>query len=91
MLAITLVIGILIGIILPHKSNTSQLPGIRPRNDKLSTIMNIIERNYVDSVNRDDLKQQFLPFLKSSIPIQCTYLQKILYVQMNHFRVILKG
>ena len=61
MLAIALVLGILIGIVLPRKSDPSQLPGIRPRNDKLSTILNIIERNYVDSVNRDDLVEAAIP------------------------------
>ena len=60
--AIAVVLGILVGIILPRKSDSSaQLPGIRPRNDKLGTILNIIERNYVDSVNRDNLVEAAIP------------------------------
>ena len=78
MLAITLVIGILIGMILPHKSNTSQLPGIRPRNDKLSTIMNIIERNYVDSVNRDDLVEAAIPAVLKKLDPHSVYILSLI-------------
>jgi len=74
MLAIALVIGILIGIVLPRKSDPSQLPGIRPRNDKLSTILNIIERNYVDSVNRDDLVEAAIPAVLKKLDPHSVYI-----------------
>ncbi len=74
MLAITLVLGILIGVILPHRSDPSQLAGIRPRNDKLSTIMNIIERNYVDSVNRDDLVEAAIPAVLKKLDPHSVYI-----------------
>ena len=74
MLAIALVIGILIGIVLPQKSDPSQLPGIRPRNDKLGTILNIIERNYVDSVNRDDLVEAAIPAMLKKLDPHSVYI-----------------
>jgi len=74
MLAIALVLGILIGIVLPEKRDPSQLPGIRPRNDKLSTILNIIERNYVDSVNRDDLVEAAIPAILKKLDPHSVYI-----------------
>ena len=74
MLAIALVLGILIGIILPRKSDPTQLPGIRPRNDKLSTILNIIERSYVDSVNRDDLVEAAIPAVLKKLDPHSVYI-----------------
>ena len=74
MLAIALVLGILVGIILPRKSDPSQLPGIRPRNDKLSTILNIIERSYVDSVNRDDLVEAAIPAVLKKLDPHSVYI-----------------
>ena len=74
MLAIALVLGILVGIILPRKSDPNQLPGIRPRNDKLSTILNIIERSYVDSVNRDDLVEAAIPAVLKKLDPHSVYI-----------------
>ncbi len=74
MLAIALVIGILIGIVLPQKSDPAQLPGMRPRSDKLGTILNIIERNYVDSVNRDDLVEAAIPAMLKKLDPHSVYI-----------------
>lgn len=74
MLAIALVLGILIGIVLPHRSDPAQLPGIRPRNDKLSTILNIIERNYVDSINRDELVEAAIPAILKKLDPHSVYI-----------------
>jgi len=74
MLAIALVIGILIGIVLPQKSDPAQLPGMRPRSDKLGTILNIIERNYVDSVSRDDLVEAAIPAMLKKLDPHSVYI-----------------
>lgn len=74
MLAIALVIGILIGIVLPQKSDPAQMPGMRPRNDKIGTILNIIERNYVDSVNRDDLVEAAIPAMLKKLDPHSVYI-----------------
>lgn len=73
-LAIALVVGIMVGIILPRKSNPSQIPGIRPRNDKLSTILNIIERNYVDSVNNSELVEAAIPAILKKLDPHSVYI-----------------
>lgn len=75
MVAIAVVLGILVGIILPRKNDSAaQLPGIRPRNDKLSTILNIIERNYVDSVNRDNLVEAAIPAILKKLDPHSVYI-----------------
>ena len=55
--SVILVIGILIGISLPKKSDTSQFSFMRQRIDKISNILNIIEANYVDSIDKDLLEE----------------------------------
>ncbi len=74
MLAIALVLGILIGIVLPRKNDPAQVPGMRPRSDKLGTILNIIERNYVDSVNRDDLVEAAIPAMLKKLDPHSVYI-----------------
>lgn len=74
MLAIALVTGILIGIVLPRQSDTAPLPGIRQRNDKLSTILNIIDRNYVDSVNHNDLVEAAIPAILKKLDPHSVYI-----------------
>jgi carboxyl-terminal processing protease len=60
-IALCLAIGMLIGIYLPGKNSTSPGSGIRLRNDKLNSIINIIESDYVDSVSRKDLEDAAIP------------------------------
>ena len=74
MLAISLVLGILIGVILPRKNDSPQVPGLRPRNDKLNSILNIIDRNYVDSVNRDDLVEAAIPAILKKLDPHSVYI-----------------
>ena len=56
-IAAVLAIGIVIGICLPKKSDTSQYSFMRQRIDKISNILNIIEANYVDSIDKDLLEE----------------------------------
>lgn len=74
MLAISIVLGILIGIILPRKTDSSQVTGIRPRNDKLNSIINIIEKSYVDSVNRDELMESAIPGIFKKLDPHSVYI-----------------
>jgi len=56
-IALFLALGVLIGISLPEKADMSQYTITRPRSDKLTNILNIIESNYVDSVDRNYLME----------------------------------
>lgn len=74
LLAIAVACGILIGKYLPGKDNSQQHSNIRSRNDKLNSILNIIESNYVDSVNRNDLVETAIPAILKKLDPHSVYI-----------------
>jgi len=74
MLSIALALGIIIGIFLPAQRNLNQHPNIRPRNDKLNMILNLVESNYVDSVNRNDLVESTIPAILKKLDPHSVYI-----------------
>ncbi len=73
-LGIAVALGILIGRYLPSDSNFTQHSNIRSRNDKLNSIINIIESNYVDSVNRNDLVESAIPAMLKKLDPHSVYI-----------------
>jgi carboxyl-terminal processing protease len=74
LLAVVLAAGILIGRYLPGSKDSQPQQSIRPRNDKLTTILNIIESNYVDSVNRKDLVEAAIPAILKKLDPHSVYI-----------------
>jgi len=74
LIALTLALGILIGKYLPRSELLPQHSNIRYRNDKLNTILNIIESNYVDSVNRKDLVESAIPAILKKLDPHSVYI-----------------
>lgn len=74
LLSVAVVVGILIGLYLPTERNMSQHPNIRSRNDKLNMILNIVESNYVDSVNRNDLLESAIPAILKKLDPHSVYI-----------------
>jgi len=74
MLAVSVIFGILIGIYLPRQSHIPQNSGIRSKNDKLNTILNIIESNYVDTVNRTELIEAAIPSILKKLDPHSVYI-----------------
>jgi carboxyl-terminal processing protease len=74
LLALALVTGMLIGIYLPKKSALPQNSNIRARNDKINSILNIIESDYVDSVNRKDLVEAAIPAILKKLDPHSVYI-----------------
>jgi carboxyl-terminal processing protease len=74
LLAVAIATGILIGKFLPGASDLPQASSIRSRNDKLNTILNIIESNYVDSVNRNDLVEAAIPAILKKLDPHSVYI-----------------
>jgi carboxyl-terminal processing protease len=60
-IALSLAIGILIGIYLPGKNIVPPNASVRIKNDKINNIIRIIENSYVDSVNIKDLEEAAIP------------------------------
>lgn len=73
-LALAMAAGIAIGIFLPGRSNSSETPGIRIRSDKISNILDVIESNYVDSVNRKELVEAAIPAILKKLDPHSVYI-----------------
>jgi carboxyl-terminal processing protease len=74
MLALSVVFGVIIGFYLPRKSSEPQHTSIRQRSDKLSSILNIIETSYVDSVNRNELIETAIPAILKKLDPHTVYI-----------------
>lgn len=74
LLAISLVAGILIGFYLPSRTRQSQQSGYRTRNDKISNILNVIESDYVDTVNRSQLVEAAIPAILKKLDPHSVYI-----------------
>ena len=74
MLGIAMALGIIIGRYLPSDKDYPQHSSIRSRNDKLNSILNIIESNYVDSVNRNDLIETAIPAILKKLDPHSVYI-----------------
>ena len=72
-LGISLALGIIIGRYLPSDKDLPQHSNIRSRNDKLNSILNIVESNYVDSVNRNDLVETAIPAILKKLDPHSVY------------------
>jgi carboxyl-terminal processing protease len=73
-LGITLALGIIMGRFLPSEKDFPRRSNISPRNDKLNSILNIIETNYVDSVNRRDLVEAAIPAILKKLDPHSVYI-----------------
>jgi carboxyl-terminal processing protease len=74
LLGVTLSIGILLGKLLPVGEDIPQHSNIRSRNDKINSILNIVESNYVDSVNREDLVEAAIPAILKKLDPHSVYI-----------------
>jgi carboxyl-terminal processing protease len=74
LLGIALALGVVIGRFLPSDKDYQQHSNIRSRNDKLNSILNIIESNYVDSVSRKDLEDAAIPAILKKLDPHSVYI-----------------
>ncbi len=74
MLAVSVILGILIGIYLPRQNTSKQPPFLKLKSDKLNGIINIIESDYVDSVNRNDLEDAAIPAILKKLDPHSVYI-----------------
>ncbi len=71
--AIVLIMGMLIGVKLVERTTGSSM-FVYPKTDKLSGILNFIEREYVDSVSRDMLVEETIPELLKNLDPHSVYI-----------------
>jgi len=73
-IAACLTAGILIGMYMPGREGKNPHASISARNDKLGNIVNIIEANYVDSVNRLQLEEAAIPVMLKKLDPHSIYI-----------------
>ena len=72
-ISVAVVVGITIGRMLPPMPNAQQINS-RSRSDKINTILNIIEANYVDTVNRAQLVESAIPAILKNLDPHSVYI-----------------
>ncbi len=72
-IAVSVIAGVLIGIKMPGRTSHPPL-SINPRTDKISRILNYIEANYVDSVDRDKLVESVIPVMLHELDPHSVYI-----------------
>ena len=82
-LQLRLQLALFIGKFLPGDNNLPAHSSIRTRNDKLNNIINIIEANYVDSVNRNDLVEAAIPAILKKLDPHSVYIPAKDLVRVN--------
>ena len=74
LLALSTVFGILIGIYLPRQNDNRQHSVLRLKNDKINNTLNIIESDYVDKVDRNDLVETAIPAILKKLDPHSLYI-----------------
>jgi len=74
LVALSVVAGLLIGILLPRKGDFPQHFGIKSRNDKINMVLNRIESDYVDPVNRAELVETAIPAILKKLDPHSVYI-----------------
>ena len=72
-ISIGIAIGILIGFYMPHPQ-TGLYTNFPPSNDKLSRVLDIIESDYVDTINRNSLIEEAIPLMLRSLDPHSVYI-----------------
>lgn len=72
-IVVSVIAGVLIGIWMPGKTTHPPL-SVKPRTDKLSRIMNYVEANYVDSVDRDKIVEEIIPVMLQDLDPHSVYI-----------------
>ena len=73
-IGVSIALGVIIGKYFPGEDTAPAHSNIRSRNDKLNSIMNIIESSYVDSVNRNDLVDAAIPAMLKKLDPHTIYI-----------------
>lgn len=74
-LSLAILLGVFLGIHFANSRNQSVAAlQIYPRNDKISTLLNYIEQEYVDDISRKDLEEKAIPKIISELDPHSVYI-----------------
>lgn len=75
LLAIALIAGVFIGVKIPKNQTLNNVfPQKSQASEKISTILDLIDENYVDKVDIDSITEKAMPELLSQLDPHCVYL-----------------
>ncbi|NLE34362.1 MAG: S41 family peptidase [Bacteroidales bacterium] len=72
-IGVAIAVGILIGFYMPHPQ-TGLYTNFPPSSDKLSRILDIIESDYVDTINRNELIEEAIPVMLRRLDPHSVYI-----------------
>jgi len=81
-IGVAIAIGILIGFYMPHPQ-TGLYTNFPPSNDKLSRVLDIIESDYVDTVDRNALIEEAIPVMLRKLDPHSVYIPATDLAQAN--------
>ena len=81
-IGVSIAIGILVGFYMPHPQ-TGLYTNFPPSNDKMSRVLDIIESDYVDTVNRNALIEEAIPVMLRKLDPHSVYIPATDLAQAN--------
>ena len=72
-IAVSVIAGVLIGVRMPGRTSHPPL-SVKPRTDKISRVLNYVEANYVDSVDRNKLVETVIPVMLHELDPHSVYI-----------------
>jgi carboxyl-terminal processing protease len=81
-LSVALVVGVYLGMKLQSETGTSSFT-VYPQNNKLSSLINYIDEQYVDSISKDSLIEKLIPYLLESLDPHSVYIPASDYAVNN--------
>lgn len=83
-LSVAVIIGVFLGIHFSNSQNRSVTAlQIYPRTDKISTLLNYVEQEYVDEISRKDLEEKAIPKIISELDPHSVYIPASELTQVN--------
>lgn len=73
-IACSIIAGVLFGRLMPGSSSGHPPMTVKPRNDKIGNILNIIEAKYVDTVNRESIVEDAIPYILNKLDPHSVYI-----------------
>lgn len=73
-ISVGIAIGILVGFYMPHPQNNALYTNFPPSNDKLNRILDIIESDYVDTIDRNSLIEEAIPVMLRRLDPHSVYI-----------------
>ncbi len=73
-IALSLAAGALFGRLMPGSSSSHPPMTVKPRNNKIGNILNIVEAKYVDSVDREMLVEDAIPYILNKLDPHSVYI-----------------